>query len=230
MSTDDFLEFDDEGASDGSSGRRPFLILAGALVTVLILASVCTFYVYTNQSQDGGAALQTRESDNATAIANNVMVAETIAAMETEAALPPTETPPPPATFTPEAPPTDTPAPTETPVVSQTGEGETGTGEAEVTGDETAVAGETGAEATVEGETSAETDDTTVETDTTTDDTSATGVVSSDGTDNGRSDPALSTDNSEAALPQTGLETWSAILIALFLVGVVIAARRFRST
>ena len=42
MSSNDFLEFDDDvQTQESSSGRNPFVILAGVLVTILILASIC---------------------------------------------------------------------------------------------------------------------------------------------------------------------------------------------
>ncbi|MFQ5401393.1 MAG: hypothetical protein ACE5E7_17565 [Anaerolineae bacterium] len=113
MSEDFFIE---EG--EDAESRRPFLIAVGVLISVFILASLCSVGVLISRRPAGGQAEQVAaiETKNAIIAVTNAAVTLTVEAMETEAARP-TETPTLPPTSTPTQPPTATPIPTETPVV-----------------------------------------------------------------------------------------------------------------
>ena len=131
MSSDDFLEFDDDAQTqESSSGRNPFAILVIVLLIILILASIFTVNLLNNRNQDNGAEVAAVETRNAEIAVTNAAVTQTIIAMATEDAQPPTETPTPTPAIVDE--PTETPTvpPTDTPVV-QNGEGESEEGEGE---------------------------------------------------------------------------------------------------
>ena len=219
MSSDDFLEFDDDTQTqESSSGRNPFAILAGVLVTILILASICTVYLYSQRGQTNGEEVAAVETRNAEISLTNEAVTQTIVAMNAEASRPPTETPTPTPAIVDE--PTETPTvpPTDTPVV-QSGEGEDSEGDGETdSGDE----GEGG-----EGE-ETETGDTVVDAEGT--DDTATDTTDSDNSEGSTPEAAFDSTGTDSTLPQTGLDTWAAILLAVFFIGLFVAARRLRSS
>jgi hypothetical protein len=118
MSSNDFLEFDDDAqGQDSSSGRSPFVLLAGILILVLILASVGTVYLLSQRNQGSGEQAAAIEATNAVIAVTNTAVAETVAAMATEQAQPPTETPTPSPAVTAVSTETPTVDVTDTPVV-----------------------------------------------------------------------------------------------------------------
>ncbi len=226
MSSDDFLEFDDGQSSEGSSANRPFLLAAGGLVVVLILAVICTFFVYTQNQGNRNEEVAAIETQNAETNIENTAVAQTVTAMAAEAQQVPTDTPAPPATNTPVPTLTATPAPTETPVVAQAEEAGEGEEDAEATSGEGGEVDGTEGDGTVaEGEEGAAGSDASADGST---DSSTDGSTAATGSGDDRDEPALG-GSGEDALPQTGLETWSAALLALFFVGVLVAARRLRS-
>lgn len=201
---EDFLE------EESPSNRRPFLVAVGVLVTLFILMGACTafFLVNNRAAQDRAQETAAIETRNAETLASNAATA--IAATEA-AAVAPTNTP------EPTVAPTNTPepatlTPTSTPVVdsgaeeaatteASTGDGETATAEA---GDGTAVA-------------------------------TSEAIITDGGGDSGEATAtpisALSdtSDGTNDALPQTGLDTWGILVAALVLVGVLIFARRLRT-
>jgi len=198
---EDFLE---EG---NSSNRRPFLMAVGVLVTLFILMGACTaFFLVNNRAAEDRAgevaAIETRNAETeASNIATSVAATDTAAAIPTET-LVPTGTP----TETP-APVTETPTPTNTAVVDDT----------------------TDEEAVIEIEGGEETDTADTETDTTgTDDGSAVGGTADEDT-TPTPISALSETGDGQALPQTGLDTWSVVLAAFVLVGVLVFVRRLRT-
>lgn len=202
---EDFIE---ENADEGGSSRRPFLVAVGVLLTIFVLAAACSSVMLLTRGDDqpevdpeAVAAIYTRNAETA---ATNTAVAMTIAAMETEAARP-TDTPEPPtATNTATPPPTETTAPTNTPVIAK--ETEKATSE------------------TLE----------TIIAEATTENTPTPIAVSENNT--GSSDNGGSTsgntggvNNGEGSLPQTGIDTWGAVVVAALLIVVLFAARRLRS-
>ena len=131
--TEDFI-YEEETDSGGSANRRPFLTAVGILLTIFVLAVICSAtLLLTRGSGDGGNTQEIAaiETQNAVIAVTNAAVTQTIAAMETEAARP-TNTPQPPPTNTPR--PTNTPLPTNTPVVQQAEEEPTGTPTADLSG------------------------------------------------------------------------------------------------
>jgi len=210
MSSNDFLEFDDDAqGQDGSSGRSPFVLLAGILILVLIVASIGTVFLLSQRNQGSGEQAAAIEATNAVIAVTNTAVAQTVAAMATEQAQPPTETPTPsPAvtTFNTETP---TVPVTNTPVVV-----------AEITvGSGTAITPVI--TVTIEGGTVV----TSVVTVETGDGTITPTVIVGDGV----TPIATFTTGTDGTLPQTGLDTWAAALLALFFIGLFVAARRLRS-
>ena len=219
MSSNDFLEFDDDTQMQGgSSGRNPFVILAGALVTILILASICTVYLLSQRNQGNGEEVAAIETQNAIIAVTNEAVTQTIMAMETESSQVPTETPTPTSVVATEVP-TETPTVpvTDTPVVSNEeeeegevgegeNEGESGEGESEA-GDGTVDAGGSG---------------TITNTETITQGNTTT-------TDGSTPAPAFEATGKDSTLPQTGLDTWTAVLLAIFFIGILVVARRLRT-
>lgn len=134
--TEDFI-YEEETGSGGPSNRRPFLTAVGILLTIFVLAVICSAtLLLTRGNGDGDNAEQIAaiETQNAVIAVTNAAVTQTIAAMETEAARP-TNTPPPPPTNTPV--PTNTPLPTNTPVVQQAEEEPTATPTADLSGTST---------------------------------------------------------------------------------------------
>jgi LPXTG-motif cell wall-anchored protein len=131
--TEDFI-YEEETDSGGSSNRRPFLTAVGILLTIFVLAVICSAtLLLTRGNGDNGDAEQIAaiETQNAVIAVTNAAVTQTIAAMETEAARP-TNTPQPPPTNTPR--PTNTPLPTNTPVVQQAEEELTATPTTDLSG------------------------------------------------------------------------------------------------
>ena len=190
--TEDFI-YEEETDSGGSSASRPFWTAVGILLTIFLLAAICSAAVLlTRGNGDGGNAAEIAaiETQNAVIAVTNAAVTQTIAAMETEAARP-TDTPPPPPTNTPR--PTNTPLPTNTPVVQQAEEELTATPTADLLGTSTFPDG-------------------------TADDTPTPIAALSGG--NGGTD----------ALPQTGIETWGALVAAFGLIAALVVARRLRSS
>lgn len=203
MEEDYIVQEDNAGSSGGSN--RPFLTAVGLLLFVFILAAGCGAFNLlsrgggTDQTTVASATIEAIETQNAIVQVTNEAVTLTIMAMETEAARP-TETPTLPPTATQAPPATETPPPpTETPVVPEGEVVEGETGEGE--GDaagETGEAGETGTGVTGP-----------------TDDSTPTPI------------PVV-TGNDKGALPDTGIDTWSAMLLGLALVAVLLMARRLR--
>lgn len=228
---DDYLE-EDEGSGSSS---RPFLMAVGALVTVFILAAVCTlaFLMARNRSAVDTAQVAAVETQNAETLAFNGTVTRQIAETETAQAMP-TDTPTLPATntSTPEAA-TETPEPTNTRVLdSIVGEGEEGTtgdgtsdgdvdGEGEAGTGEGSEGGATGT--IVIGDDNGNGSDGAATGDTTTGGDAGGAVIGGDTT------AAGDTDAQKGALPQTGFEIWGIALIGLLLVVVLIAANRLRT-
>jgi hypothetical protein len=207
---DDYIE-EDFLEEENSSNRRPFLMAVGVLVTLFILMGACTaFFLVTNRAaQDRDVEVAAIETRNAETEASNAATA--IAATDT-AALLPTNTP------VPTKAPTETPAPatltpTSTPVVDDTI-------------DQEAII-ETGNDNSVDG----------TETDVSANE-NANENVTGDGTVvDGEASPTPISALSETgdgsngeALPQTGLDTWGVVLAAFVLVGLLIFARRLRTT
>ena len=217
MSSNDFLEFDDDSQTqEGSSGRNPFAILAIVLVVILILASIFTVSLLNRRNQGDGQEAAAIEATNAVIAATNEVVNQTIAAMQAEASRPPTETPTPTPAIIDEPTETPTPLPSDTPTVVEEGEGEEGEGEG------------TNGDGEGDGDGTTETEDATVDgTNETITDT--TGVDDTTVTVDSTPDAAFDTTGTDSTLPQTGLDTWTAILLAIFFVGLVIASRRLRS-
>ncbi len=187
--TEDFI-LEEESAD--TTNRRPFLIAVGILLTILVLAMICSATLLlrrnsgANDNRDAVAAIETQ---NALVAATNEAVTQTVAAMETEAARP-TNTPVAPATNTPR--PSSTPQPTMTPVVQQAEEELTTTPDLSGT-------------VLASGETSG--------------DNTPTPIAALGGSTGGGGD----------SLPQTGIETWGALVAALVLIAVLFAARRLRN-
>lgn len=113
--SDDFI-YEEEVDSAGSANRRPFLIAVGVLLSIFVLAVICSAILLLTRGNENGATAEIAaiETKNAIVAVTNEAVTQTIAAMQTEAARP-TDTPPAPPTNTPR--PTSTPLPTNTPVV-----------------------------------------------------------------------------------------------------------------
>lgn len=183
--TEEFILEDD--VSEDSSNRRPFLIAAGALAIVGILAIGCIAIALTRRGSSGNVQeIAAIETQNAIIAVTNEAVTRTIEAMQTEAARP-TDTP----VFTPTSTatpiPTNTPRPTDTPVVQQAEE------ETPDLSGTTFFAGAIG-------------------------DATPTPIG------------ALGSGATDSSLPQTGIGTWAASVAALFLLGVLVVARRLRSS
>jgi hypothetical protein len=207
---DDYIE-EDFLEEESSSNRRPFLMAVGVLVTLFILMGACTaFFLFTNRAaEDRDAEVAAIETRNAETLDSNAATA--IAATETAASNPtntpvptngPTETP---------APPTLTP--TSTPVVEDTVDEEA----VIETENSNGIEGDGTAVAINETETENGTDDGT----TATEDDSPTPIAALSETSDGS--------NGEA-LPQTGLDSWGIIVAAFVLIGLLIFARRLRTT
>lgn len=130
--TEDFIY--EEGTGGGSPNRRPFLTAVGILLTIFILAAICSATLLLTRDNGGGddsEQIAAIETQNAVIAVTNAAVTQTIAAMETEAARP-TNTPSPPPTNTPR--PTNTPLPTNTPVVQPAEEELTSTATVDLSG------------------------------------------------------------------------------------------------
>ncbi|MBK8903691.1 MAG: hypothetical protein IPM53_21085 [Anaerolineaceae bacterium] len=215
---DDYIE-EEYVEEESSSNRRPFLVAVGVLVTLFILMGACTaFFLVNNRAAEEQAqeraAIETR---NAETLAANAATA--IAATEAAAVIQPTNTVPPTVAST-NTPAPPTPTPSNTPVVdageaegdlTETPEGGVAEGtviaEGEIVVDGTAVAeADATAAASEEGGATAG--------------ATATPITAVIGTDDGTGD----------ALPQTGLDTWSVLVVAFVLVGLVFFARRLRTS
>ncbi len=134
--TEDFI-YEEETDSGGSPNRRPFLTAVGILLTIFILAVICSATMLLTRDNGGGSdseQIAAIETQNAVIAVTNAAVTQTIAAMETEAARP-TDTPQPPPTNTPR--PTNTPLPTNTPVVQPAEEEPTSTATVDLSGTST---------------------------------------------------------------------------------------------
>ena len=207
--TEDFI-YEEEVESGDSSNRRSFLTAVGVLVTIFILAAVCSAALLINRGRNGGdndgpsAEVAAIETQNAVIAVTNAAVTQTIEAMETEAAMP-TETPVPPPTNTPR--PTNTPQPTDTPVVQQA---------------------EDDADATATAVALAETDGASDGSDTEGENT-PTPIAALNGGD-GTSGSGDSTSGGDDTLPQTGIETWGILVAAFGLIAALVAARRLRTS
>lgn len=204
----------DEYIEEGNSGsvNRSFLLAAAALTGLLVLVSACSIYFLLNGRQSVQVAAVTAtvsaiETQNAVIMVTNAAVTQTIAAMETEAAQP-TTTPVP----------TNTTAPTSTPVPTNTATPVVAEGEAGE--EETAVDSGTPA-ATVEGGDEGEEAGAGTAVATTSADSSSGTGGTTNASDN-RNNSASGT------LPQTGIDSWQAIVMAAVFVGLFIVARRLR--
>ena len=207
--SEEFIEYEGEASAQPSSSRA-FGIAAGLLGLILILSLACAGWAWSQRGDDGGGTTEASEevaaieTQNAIIAVTNEAVTATISAMETEAAQP-TNTPMPP-TNTPV--PTSTPVPTNTPVVQPAD----GTEEAD------------GADATKEA------GDAMINTPTpipglgsgTDSSSGSSGTDSSSGSTGG--------DTGNAALPDTGIEVWGAVLAAFALIAIFFVARRLRSS
>ena len=209
---DDYIE-EDFLEEENPSGRRPFLMAVGVLVTLFILMGICTavFLVNNRAAQERDTEIAAIETRNAETEASNAATA--IAATETAAAIPP-ETP------VPTEAPTDTPAPvTETPTPTNTAVVE------DVTDEEAIIDTGNGENGEDTGTPDAETDETDVEDNGTDGD-----EVDEDATPTPISALSETGDGSNGdALPQTGLDTWGVVLVAFVLVGLFVFARRLRT-
>lgn len=207
--TEDFI-YEEEVDSGDSSNRRPFLTAVGVLVTIFILAAVCSAALLINRNRDDGgnggvsAEVAAIETQNAVIAVTNAAVTQTIVAMETEAARP-TETPVPPPTNTPR--PTNTPQPTDTPVVQQAEDDAAATATAEAAIDDTSDDAAAG-DATP---------------------TPIAALSNGDGT-SGSDGSSASDSGSDDTLPQTGIETWGILVAAFGLIAALVAARRLRTS
>ncbi len=206
---DEFLE------DESSSGRRPFLIAVGVLVSLFILMGVCTtFFLLRNRAADAinteRIAIETRNgATEATNVAVRVAATETVAAMPTN-------------TKEPTAAATDTPVPstltpTSTPVVGDNAEASIESADdgedAENSNADTAASGDgTGTDG--DGENS---------------DGTTGGKDGGDVTPTPISALVQTGDNSSDALPQTGLDSWGIVVAAFVFVGLLILARRLRA-
>ena len=207
---DDYIEEDflDDGSS---SNRRPFLMAVGVLVTLFILMGACTvfFLVNNRNAQNRAAEVAAIETRNAETLDANAATA--IAATDTAASIP-TDTPVPTTSPTETAAPA-TSTPTSTPVVEDTTDEqaviETGNDNNNDDVETDATANENDSEEnTNEGPAADE-------------ETSPTPISALSQTGDG---------SNEEALPQTGLSTWGIVVTALVLVGLLIFARRLRTT
>ena len=92
---DDFLEEDESSASN----NRPFLVAVGALVTVFILAAICTLAILMANNRNAGNAAEVAaiETQNAETLSLNATVTRQIAETEAAQAMP-SDTPEPPPT------------------------------------------------------------------------------------------------------------------------------------
>lgn len=189
--TEDFII--EEEHEEASNNRRPFLIAVGILLSIFILAAICSatlLYTRDGKPTNGdAAAIAAIETTNAEIAVTNAAVTQTIAARETEKARP-SDTPVPPPTNTPI--PTNTPQPTDTPVVGQAEEGE-----------ETATPNLSGTSAFSDGSAN----------------NTPTPIPGLSGSTGGND-----------SLPQTGIETWGALVAGLGLIAVLFFARRLRSS
>ena len=220
----------DEENGEGSSSNRSFLILAGLLLTTLIIGAICSGYFLFRPDTDSTAAqVAAIETQNAEIAVTNQAVTQTIAAMETEnaeaAQAPPTAT----ATI---LPPTNTPEPSATPVAAAVDNGSKDEGDEEdepvASDDETATPNFSGTSA-FEGTEEPVADEE--------DDSTPTPIpAQSEGDDNG---DIAETDGGEGdktpvteseALPETGLSTSTGLLLAAVLIIILFAARRLRTT
>lgn len=184
--------------------RRPFLVAVAALTTIFILATICglAFLLSGRSAAERAEEIAAIETQNAIIAVTNQAVTQTIAAMETEAALP-TDTPEPTVTDTP-LPEPDTPTATDTPVID--------IGEGAATPEETSALDLTGTSAVVTPGV----------------DETPTPIPGAGGI--GTIDGGTPTGDDVTSLPQTGIDTWSAVFIALALIGTVFVARRLRSS
>ncbi len=180
--------------------NRPFLTAVGVLVLVLVLAGSCAAYSWL--SRDGGGDEVALATVSAIETQNAVVAVTNAAVTQTIIAME-TEAARPTNTPTP-LPPTNTPSPvpSDTPPPTETpvvAEGENG-----AAGDGTAEAEAMGTP-NLSG-------------------TSTFGDVTSDNTPT----PIPVIGAKDDSLPDTGIDTWGAVLIGLALVGVLLVARRLR--
>jgi LPXTG-motif cell wall-anchored protein len=209
---EDYIEDDFIEEEERSSNRRPFLLAVGALVTLFILMGICTavFLVQNRAAQDQAterAAIETRNAETLAANAATAVAATAVA----EAA--PTNTPVPTEAPTQTAEPA---TPTSTPVVEETTDAEAviGTDEGTADGEASDGDGTTGENSETENAEATNNDD----------DSAAAATPISSLNETG------SSDGTSEALPQTGFDTWGIVLAALGLIGLLIFARRLRTS
>ena len=220
---EDYIE-EDFVEEESSSSRRPFFVAVGVLITLFILMGICTavFLVQNRTAQDHEEQASVIETRNAETLASNAATA--VAATETAAAVPtntpiPTDAP----TNTPEPP---TATPTSTPVVEESVEAVIGTDDN---------ANEDGEMTATDGETTDETSETAEDMDGETTEAAESVEGSTSETDSGAtitdgSTAGESTESADGTLPQTGFDTWGIIVAGLGLVGLLIFARRLRTS
>lgn len=211
---EDYIEedFQDE---ESSSNRRPFLIAVGVLVTLFILMGACTaFFLFNNRAAERSEQASIIETRNAETLAANAATA--IAATETAASAP--TNPPQPTTAPTNTPEPATVTPTNTPVVDAEEEEDALTD----------ASGEEGGEGTVEaGEGTAVSDSGAIITEG--DATAEGSAAGEDATPTPMSALSDTSDGTDNALPQTGLDTWGVVVAAFALVGLLIFIRRLRT-
>jgi LPXTG-motif cell wall-anchored protein len=214
MTEEDFII---ENETDGSS-RRPFLMIVAVLSTIFILAVACSFiYIFangsvTNSARDDEVATrialnETRTMENATVtaaiIASNTAVAQVNASSTALAQ----------ATETPE--PTEAVSNTPSPIPDTATPEET----AVVVVKETETPNVSGTSAIESAdEDSSNTSEKTAESNTSTSETNETATPI----------PATSNNSDNAALPQTGINTWGTLIAGFLLIAILVAARRLR--
>lgn len=219
MAEDDYI-IDDEGGNERPNNRRGFLIAAGFLLGIFILASICSVTLLNMQRRGNGGNQAQIGTATAIAATNQVIMitneAVTVAIQETNLAQAP-------ASETPEA--TLPPTSTATEAAATTEPTETAVVEA---ADDTPTPNLSG---------TSEFDDDATETPETDDDGETGGAETPDSSGSGSGDsssdstptPVAGNDNTQDSLPETGINTWGTILLGLFFLGILLAARRFRS-
>jgi LPXTG-motif cell wall-anchored protein len=192
---------DDEFIEEEEGGsNRAVAFAAVGLIGLFVLILLGTLMISFLRRGEQRAQVAQIEAANATTEAFNLQVTQTVAAMETEAARP-TDTPTPtPTEIPPTATPTFTPQPTDTPVVQAPDD------EAEDDPDQLAALDQTPTPVLAG--------------------TAIFGVGQAGATP---TPLGLAAGQSPTTLPQTGLETWGAILAGLAFLALAFAARRLRA-
>ena len=197
--SDDFI-YDQEESSAASGGRSPFVMAVAILGTIFVLAAICSAVFWF--TRDGNGGTPTNQAEIAAIETQNAIVAVTNEAVTATIAAMETEAALPTATAT--TPPTFTPQPSVTPIPSETPVVQSADGSPTPNILATDIALSGGVDAN--GNTP----------------TPIPGFASG-GSGNGTSSTG------GGALPQTGIDTWSALIAAVVLIVVLVGARRLRS-